>query len=146
MKVIATNKKAEHDYYILERYEAGIVLEGSEVKSARNGNISIKEGYAIIENGEIYLINVHISPYEKTSSFQPDPKRKRKLLLHKHEIKRLIGKVQRRGFTLIPLKVYINERGYIKVELGLGKGKKLIDKREEIRRKEAEREKQRFRW
>ncbi len=146
MKVIATNKKAEHDYYILERYEAGIVLEGSEVKSARNGNISIKEGYAIIENGEIYLINVHISPYEKTSSFQPDPKRKRKLLLHKHEIKRLIGKVQRRGFTLIPLKVYINERGYIKVELGLGKGKKLIDKREEIRRKEAERERQRFRW
>lgn len=146
MKVIATNKKAEHDYYIFERYEAGIVLEGSEVKSARNGNISIKEGYAIIENGEIYLINVHISPYEKTSSFQPDPKRKRKLLLHKHEIKRLIGKVQRRGFTLIPLKVYINERGYIKVELGLGKGKKLIDKREEIRRKEAERERQRFRW
>ncbi len=146
MKIIATNRKAEHDYYILERYEAGIVLEGSEVKSVKNGNISIKEGYAKIEDGEIYLLNVHITPYEKSSAFSPDPKRKRKLLLHKHEIKRLLGKVQRRGFTLIPLKVYINDRGYVKIELGLCKGKKLIDKREEIKRKELEREKQRFRW
>lgn len=140
MRIIVTNRKAEHDYTILEKYEAGIVLKGSEIKSIRRGNISIQEGYATIENNEVYLCDVYIAPYVHSSLFQPDPKRKKKLLLKSQEIKRLVGKIKRRGFTLIPLKVYINQREYAKVELGLCKGKKIIDKREEIKRKELERE------
>ena len=141
-KVIAENRKARFDYEILQNFEAGMVLLGSEVKSLRKGNLSLKEGFAKIEEGEIWLHNLHISPYEKSSGLKLDPKRKRKLLLKKREIHRLIGKIQEKGLTLIPLKIYF-KRGFAKCELGLAKGKKIYDKRREIIRREQEREIQR---
>lgn len=149
MKVVVQNRKATHNYFIEEKYEAGIELKGSEVKSIREGKISIDEGYCTIENGEVFLKDVHIAPYEKGSVFNPDPKRKRKLLLHKNEIKRLIGKVERRGYTLIPLKVYFNDKGKCKVEIALAKGKKVIDKRRELKERALKREERyyhKYKW
>jgi len=142
MRVITRNRKAFREYEIIQRMEAGIVLHGNEVKSVRAGKVSIQEAYAGIEDGEVFIYNMTISPYEK-ESYHTDPKRKRKLLLHKKEIKRLIGKVKERGFTLVPLSVYINDRGYVKIELALAKGKKIYEKRERIKRREMEREMER---
>lgn len=140
MKIIAQNKKAFHDYEILERYEAGIVLQGSEIKSIREGRVNLKDSYAKVKDGELWLYDMHISPYDKASFFNHDPLRPRKLLLHKSEIIRLIGKVNERGLTLIPLKIYINDRGKAKIELALAKGKKLHDKRKAIAEKDLRRE------
>lgn len=139
IKVVAENRKARHDYFIDETYEAGIALVGTEVKSLRLGKVSLRDSYAVVQNGEVFLHNMHISPYEKGNRFNHDPKRSRKLLLHKQEIKRLLGKTQQRGYTLIPLRVYF-KRGKAKVELALARGKKLHDKREEIARRDAQRE------
>jgi SsrA-binding protein len=139
-KVVTTNKKAYHDYFIEEKYEAGIVLVGSEVKSVREGRVSLKDSYARVEQEEVYLYNMHISPYTHGDVFtRPEPRRPRKLLLHKQEIRRLIGKVKERGYTLVPLRVYF-ANGFAKVELGLARGKKLYDKRREIAEKTAKRE------
>jgi len=138
-KIIGTNRRALHNYEILETYESGIVLIGSEVKSLREGGVALKDGFARIEGEEAYLYNVHISPYEKSSTKDYDPKRERKLLLHKHEIKRLMGRVQQRGLTLVPLEMYFKS-GNAKVSLGLARGKKVYDKREALKRREAERE------
>lgn len=140
MRIIAQNKKAHHDYEILERYEAGIVLQGSEIKSIREGRVNLKDSYAKAKDGELWLYDMHISPYDKASFFNHDPLRPRKLLLHKSEIIRLIGKVNERGLTLIPLKIYINDRGKAKIELALAKGKKLHDKRKAIAEKDLRRE------
>ncbi len=137
-KIISTNKKARHDYFIEEIYEAGIALVGTEVKSIRQGKINIKDGYAQVENGEVFLYNVHISPYERGNIFNKDPLRARKLLLHKNEIRKLIGYVQQKGYTLIPLSFYL-KNGLVKVELGVGIGKKKYDKRQALARKDAER-------
>ncbi|ACM59595.1 SsrA-binding protein [Caldicellulosiruptor bescii] len=137
IKVIATNRKAYHDYFIEETIEAGIELKGTEVKSVRLGHVNLKDSFARVENGEVFLYNMHISPYEKGNIFNVDPMRDRKLLLHKHEINRLAGYVQQKGYTLIPLKIYI-KRGKIKVELAVAKGKKLYDKREAIAKRDAE--------
>jgi SsrA-binding protein len=139
IKIIATNKKAYHDYEILETYEAGIVLQGSEVKSIRRGSISLKDSYARIKNGELILKNCSIAPYDASSVFNHEPMRDRKLLMHKREILRLQGKVQEKGLTLVALKVYL-KRGIIKIELGLAKGKKIYDKRAEAKKKVIERE------
>lgn len=135
-KTVCTNRKAKHDFFIDETYEAGIVLEGSEVKSLREGRASIKEAFARIENGEVWLYDMYIAPYEAATAYLPEPTRKRKLLLNKHEIRRLTGKVKERGYTLIPLRVYFkNSRA--KVELALARGKKKYDKRREEAEKEA---------
>ena len=138
-KVIATNRKAFHDYFILQNLEAGISLLGTEVKAIREGRINLKDSYAIIRGGETFLLNCHISPYSHGNRENHDPTRSRKLLLHFREIRKLVGKIQEKGLTLIPLRVYL-KRGRIKVELGVARGKKLIDKRETARRKEADRE------
>lgn len=140
MKVIATNKKAFYNYEILENFEAGISLLGSEVKSIREGRISLKECHAETKGGEIFLLNCHISPYEAANRFNHEPRRVRKLLLHRQEIKRLIGKIKEKGFSLIPTKVLINERGKVKVEIALAKGKKVHEKREAIKERDRERE------
>jgi len=140
MKIIAKNKKAYFNYEILESFEAGISLVGSEVKSIREGRISLKESYAEIKAGEVFLISCHISPYEAANIFNHDPTRDRKLLLHRHEIKRLTGKVVEKGFTLIPTKVLINDRGKIKVEISLAKGKRTYQKKEAIKERDRERE------
>lgn len=139
VKVVAENRKARHDYHVEETYEAGIALTGSEVKSLRSGRASIVDGYAKIEGGEVFLHDVHISSYDKAGYFGHDPLRKRKLLLHKAEIMRLLGKTQQRGYTLVPLELYFNERGIAKVKLGLAKGKRQYDRRDEIAQREAER-------
>jgi SsrA-binding protein len=138
-KVIATNKKAFHDYFILEKLEAGICLVGTEVKSIREGRINLKDSYALVRSGEIFLINCHISPYSHGNRENHDPTRSRKLLLHSSEIRKMIGKTQEKGLTLVPLRVYL-KRGRVKFELGVAKGKKLFDKRETERRKEADKE------
>ncbi|RLE01194.1 MAG: SsrA-binding protein [Candidatus Aminicenantes bacterium] len=140
MRVIATNKKALFNYEILETYEAGVVLTGSEVKSIREGRVSLKESYAEIKDGEVFLVNCHISPYPAANIFNHEPKRRRKLLLHKREIKRLLGRTTEKGFTLVPTKLYLNDRGIVKVELALAKGKKSYQKREAIRERDRERE------
>ncbi len=128
VKIVASNRKARHEYFIEDTIEAGIVLKGgTEVKSIRQGRINVKESYAIVENGEVYIYNMHISPYEQGNIYNVDPIRKRKLLLHKREIRRLEAQVMQKGYTLIPLTVYIKD-GLVKVELALGKGKKLYDK------------------
>ena len=139
MKIIAENRKARHDYIIEESFETGIVLTGTEVKSMRGGRINLKDSYAQIENGEIFLHGMHISPYEHGNIFNVDPLRPRKLLMHKREIMRLFGKVKTDGLTLVPLKVYF-ERDKVKVELALVRGKKLYDKREAAAEKSAKRE------
>ena len=134
------NKKAFFNYEILESFEAGISLVGSEVKSIREGRISLKESYAEIKTGEIFLLNCHISPYEAANRFNHDPIRERKLLLHRREIKRLTGKTAEKGFTLIPTKVLINDKGRVKIEISLAKGKRAYQKREAIRERDRERE------
>ncbi|AEM78497.1 SsrA-binding protein SmpB [Thermoanaerobacter wiegelii] len=139
IKIIAQNKKAYHDYFIEETYEAGIVLSGTEVKSIRMGKVNLKDSFARVENNEVYLYNMHISPYEKGNIFNKDPLRTRKLLLNRHEINKLIGYVTRKGYTLIPTKLYL-KRGRVKVELAVARGKKLYDKREDIARRDAKRE------
>ena len=142
MKLIANNKKAYHDYFILETYEAGIALHGTEVKSLRMGKCSIKEAFIRVENEEVFIYGMHISPYEKGNIFNKDPLRVRKLLLHKYEIRKLLGKTKEKGMTLVPLKVYLKE-SLVKVEIGLAKGKKLYDKRQDIAKKDQQREAQR---
>lgn len=138
-KVVSNNKKARHDYFVEETYEAGIALTGTEIKSVRAGRVSIKESYAHIYNGEITILGMHISPYEQGNRFNVEPLRERKLLMHKREIFKLAGQIKTDGLTLIPLNVYINEAGYCKVEIGLCRGKKNYDKRESIAKKEATR-------
>jgi SsrA-binding protein len=138
-RVIASNRRAFHDYHIDERFEAGLVLAGSEVKSLRDGKAQLADAYATAENGEVYLYNFHISPYDPASRFNHEPTRKRKLLLHKREIRKLAGLVQKKGLTLIPLQVHFT-RGYAKVVLGVARGKKEYDKRRTIAEKDAERE------
>jgi SsrA-binding protein len=138
-KVIATNKKAFHEYFILEKLEAGICLMGTEVKAIREGRLNLKDSYAIIQHGEPMLFNCHISPYSHGNRENHDPTRIRKLLLHEREIRKLIGKTQEKGLTLMPLRVYF-KRGKVKVELGVARGKKLVDKRASERTKEADRE------
>lgn len=137
-KLVATNKKARFDFFIEEVYEAGIELKGTEVKSIRQGRMNIKDGHARVENSEVFLHNVHISPYEQGNIFNVDPLRPRKLLLHKAEIRKLIGYVQQKGYTIIPLNVYL-KNGRIKVEIGVAIGKKLYDKRHDIAKKDAQR-------
>jgi SsrA-binding protein len=138
-KVIATNKKAFHEYFILEKLEAGICLQGTEVKAIREGRLNLKDSHAMVQGGEVFLFNCHISPYSHGNRENHDPTRARKLLLHEREIRKLIGKTQEKGLTLVPLRVYL-KRGRVKVEIGVARGKKLIDKRETERRKEADRE------
>lgn len=142
MKLVANNKKAYHDYFILESYEAGIVLAGTEVKSLRMGKCSIKESFIRIEDGEMFIYGMHISPYEKGNIFNKDPLRVRKLLLHKKEIDKIFGKMKEKGITVVPLKVYFSG-SLVKVEIGLAKGKKLYDKRDDIAKKDQKREAQR---
>lgn len=142
MRIIAKNKKAFFNYDIVENYEAGISLLGSEVKSIREGRISLKESYAEIKDGEVFLLSCHISVYEPANRLNHDPLRERKLLLHRREIKRLLGKIKEKGYTLIPTIVKINERGKIKVEIGLAKGKRVHQKREAIRERDRDREMQ----
>lgn len=143
MKLIANNKKAFHDYFIEDTYEAGIALVGTEVKSLRAGKCSVKESFIRVENGEVYIYGMHISPYEKGNIFNKDPLRTRKLLLHQYEIRKIAAKIAEKGFTLVPLKVYF-KGSLVKVEIGIAKGKKLYDKRQTIakndQRREAERE------
>ena len=142
MKVIALNKKARHDYFIEETIEAGIELVGTEVKSIRLGHVNLKDSYVDIKEGQAYIHGMHISPYEKGNIFNKDPLRVRKLLLHKSEIRKLLGKTKEKGMTLVPLKVYFKD-SLVKVEIGLAKGKKLYDKRQDIAKKDQQREAQR---
>ena len=138
-KLIANNKKAYHDFFIDETYECGIALHGTEVKSMRMGKCSIKEAFVRIEDGEVFVYGMHVSPYEKGNIFNKDPLRVKKLLLHKYEINNLLGKIKEKGYTLGPLQVYFKD-GKVKVEIGLARGKKLYDKREAIAKKDQRRE------
>jgi len=137
-RAIATNRKAQRDYDVIEILECGIELKGSEVKSLRGRRVNLDDSFARIENNEIILYNTHISPYEHSSFANLEPARPRKLLLHSREIRKLTGSIAQKGFTLVPLKAYFNERGFVKIELALCKGKKLYDRRQAIKRKEAE--------
>ena len=140
MKVVATNKTAYHNYEILENFEAGISLVGSEVKAIREGRISLKESYAEVRDGSIVLVKCHISPYEAANIFNHDPLRVRRLLLHKREIRRLTGKIRERGLTLVPTKVLFNDRGKVKIELGLARGKRDYEKRDVLKIRDTDRE------
>ena len=142
IKLVANNKKAYHDYFIEEKYEAGIELFGTEVKSIRQGKCSIKEAYVSIDNGEAFVEGMNISPYEKGNIFNREPLRKRRLLLHKREIMKLAGQVQAKGYTLMPLQVYF-KNGRVKIEIGLARGKKLYDKRDDLKKKAMKRETER---
>lgn len=139
MKQVANNKKAYHDYFIDEKYEAGLVLHGTEVKSLRLGKCSVKEAFVRIENSEVWIYGMHISPYEKGNIFNRDPLRPKKLLMHKDEIRKLTGKISEKGFTIVPLQVYFKD-GRAKIEIGLARGKKLYDKRQDIAKKDQRRE------
>lgn len=139
MKLVANNKKAYHDYFVDEKFEAGLVLHGTEVKSLRLGKCSIKESFIRIEDGEVWVYGMHISPYEMGNIFNKDPLRPKKLLLHKYEINKLLGKIKEKGFTLVPLQVYFKD-GKAKIEMGLCRGKKLYDKRQDIAKKDQRRE------
>ncbi len=139
VKLVANNKKAYHDFFIDDKFEAGIELFGTEVKSIRTGKCSIKESFIKIENGQVYIYGMHVSPYEKGNIFNKDPLRVKKLLLHKAEIRRLLSKIKEKGYTLVPLSVYF-KGSLVKVEMGLARGKKLYDKREDIAKKDAKRE------
>jgi SsrA-binding protein len=142
-KIVSDNRQARFLYEILETYEAGIELKGTEVKSIRAGKVNLRDAYGLIRNGEAWLINVHISPHESSGEyFNHDPRRTRKLLLHKQQIRKLIGKVEQEGLTLVPLKMYL-KRGLVKIDLALGKGKKLHDKREDTKRRDDKREMER---
>lgn len=142
-KQVANNKKAFHDYFIEERIETGIVLSGTEVKSIRLGKATIKEGHAEIRDGEAFIIGMHVSPYEMGNRYNVDPIRKRKLLMHRREINKLIGYTKQKGYTLVPLALYITDKGLIKLEIGVAKGKKEYDKRDTIAKKDADRRIQR---
>ena len=141
-KTVAQNRRARRDYHVLERHEAGIELQGTEVKSLRQGHITLKDSYADLENGELFLLNAHISPYEQGNIHNHDPERPRRLLMHKREILRLGARVDERGLTLVPLRVYFKQ-GRVKVELGLCKGKHTVDKRDAIRERDIQRETER---
>ncbi len=142
-KIVSDNRQARFQYEILETYEAGIQLVGTEVKSIRAGKVNLRDGFALVRNGEVLLLNVHISPHHTTSQiFNHDPRRTRKLLLHKDEIRKLVGKVEQQGLTLVPLKMYL-KRGWVKVDLGLARGKKLHDKRDDMRKRQDQRDMQR---
>ena len=141
-KLVANNKKAFHDYFIEETYETGVALHGTEVKSIRMGKCSIKESFVRIENGEVFVYGMHVSPYEKGNLFNKDPLRVKKLLMHRQEINRLEGKIKEKGYTLVPLQVYFKD-GKVKVEIGLARGKKLYDKRESIAKNDVRRETER---
>ena len=141
-KLIANNKKARHDYFIEDVYEAGMALTGTEIKSIRQGRVNIKESYAKIENGELVIYGMHISPYEPGNRYNVDPLRPRKLLLHKQEIRKLTGLTTVKGLTLVPLNIYINEKGIAKMELAVARGKKLYDKREDTAKRDADRKMQ----
>lgn len=142
MKLVAGNKKAYHDYFVDEKYETGLVLHGTEVKSLRLGQCSIKEAFVRIENGEVWIYGMHISPYEKGNIFNKDPMRPKKLLMHKSEINKLLGKIKEKGFALVPLQVYFKD-GRAKLEIGLCRGKKLYDKRADIAKRDVQREAER---
>jgi len=137
IKILANNKKARYEYFIEDTYEAGIVLKGTEVKSIRMGKVSIKESYAEINDGEVFVVGMNVTPYENGNRFNVEALRKKKLLLHKREIDKLIGYTTQKGFTLVPLKMYLNDKGLVKVELAVAKGKKLYDKRDSIAKREA---------
>ena len=139
-KLISNNKKARHDYFIEEEYEAGIVLTGTEIKSIRAGGVSLRDSFAKVENSEVFVYNMHISPYEKGNRFNTDPMRPKKLLLHQKEIRKLIGYISRDGLTLVPLDVYLDRRGRAKMTLAVARGKKLYDKREDLAKRDAERD------
>lgn len=139
VKVVAVNRRATHDYFIDDRIEAGLVLTGTEIKSIREGRVNLREGYARVLNGEAWLVNVHIAPYEQGNRYNHEPLRDRKLLLHRDEIARLIGQVRQRGYTIVPMQLYL-KHGRAKVELGLARGKREFDKRESIARREAQRD------
>ncbi|MDD2200751.1 MAG: SsrA-binding protein SmpB [Firmicutes bacterium] len=141
-KVVATNRRARHEYFIEETYEAGIALTGTEIQSVRQGRVSLADAYAEVRNGEVLMVNAHIAEYDFGNRFNHDPRRPRKLLLHKKEIRRLDSRVREQGYTIVPLKMYI-VRGYAKVEIGLAKGKKLWDKRRDIAERQARREMER---
>ena len=142
VKLIANNKKAYHDYFLEEKYEAGIELHGTEVKSIRMGKCSIKEAFVRIQNGEVYIYGMHVSPYEKGNIFNKDPLRSKKLLMHKTEIRKLVGKLAEQGYTLVPVEVYL-KGSLVKVQIALAKGKKLYDKRQDIAKKDMKREAER---
>ncbi len=142
IKIVAKNNKAYHDYFIEEKFEAGIELAGTEVKSIRQGNVNLKDSFCIIKDGQLSVLGMHISPYEKGNIFNKDPLRPRKLLLHRHEINRLTGKIKEKGMTIVPLRVYF-KGSLVKVEIGLARGKKLYDKRQDIAKKDQKREAQR---
>jgi SsrA-binding protein len=139
MKQICTNRKAYHEYHIEEKFEVGLALTGTEVKSLREGKANLKDSHAKIKDGELFLVNAHISPYSCGNIYNHEPKRERKLLMHKREILKLFGKVKERGFTLVPLSMYFNNRNIVKMEIALAKGKTLYDKRESIKRKDEKR-------
>jgi SsrA-binding protein len=139
VKIVARNKKARHDYNIEETYEAGIILKGTEIKSIRARNVNLKDSFAMVENGEVFLYNMHISPYKQGNRYNHEPERKRKLLLHKNEIRKLIGYTKQKGYTLVPLTVYL-KNNLAKIEIALAKGKNVHDKRRDIAKKTAERE------
>ena len=143
-KVVARNRRATHDYFIEERLEAGLLLQGSEVKSLRNGRASLGEAYAGESGGELYLFNAHISEYAAANRFGHEPRRPRKLLLHRRQVERLTGLARRAGYTLVPLSIYFNERGLAKLELGLAKGKRKADRREDVKRRDWERQRARL--
>ena len=138
-KMLANNKKARHDYFIEEVYEAGIALTGTEIKSMRQGRLNIKESFARIDGNEVVLYGMHISPYEQGNRFNVDPLRPRKLLLHRQEIRKLIGYTTQKGLTLVPLNVYLNEKGLAKIEIAVARGKKLYDKRDDIAKRDSDR-------
>ena len=139
VETIARNKRARHEYHILETWEAGLVLTGTEVKSLRDGKANLTDAFGVVKDGEVFLLNLHVNPYEQGNQFNHEPTRTRKLLLHRREIRRMIGAVERQGLTLVPLELYF-KGGRAKVELALGKGKKLHDKRDDLRRRDDERE------
>ena len=142
-KIVSDNRQARFQYEILETYEAGIELVGTEVKSIREGKVNLRDGFALIRDGEVMLLNVHISPHRTASQFfNHDPRRSRKLLLHRAEIRKLLGRVEQQGLTLVPLKMYM-KRGWVKVDIGLARGKKLYDKREDIKKRDDQRDMQR---
>jgi SsrA-binding protein len=141
-EVVARNRRARHDYHIMESWEAGLVLQGTEVKALRDGQANLSDSYGVVKDGEVFLLNLHISPYERGNVFNHEPTRTRKLLLHRREIRRLIGAVERQGLTLVPLELYF-KKGVAKITIALGKGKKLHDKRDEERKRSDERDMQR---
>ncbi len=142
-KIVSDNRQARHEYEILEAFEAGIELRGTEVKSIRAGKVNLRDGFALVRDGEVFLLNVHVSPHETTNQvFNHDPRRTRKLLLHRQEIRKLIGKVEQQGLTLVPLKMYL-KKGRVKVDLALVRGKKLHDKREDLKRRQDQRDMER---